>query len=141
MMASLPPPSELVIGLVGAVGADLELVVTDIALALGDYGYGHEEIRLSKLLSGLDWEEELPAEPLDEHIWTHMDAGNKLRFAWKRGDALALLALSEIAAIRGEKATKSFEDGTPECLERFAYILRSPMRSSCCGVSTAVGSY
>lgn len=113
------------IGLVGAVGADLELVVTDIALALDSYGYSFEEIRLSKLLSGLDWDEKLPSEPLDEHIWTHMEAGNKLRYIWNRGDALALLALSEMAAIRGEKGEGSFADGTPASLERCAFILRS----------------
>jgi cytidine deaminase len=124
-MTSPPPPSELVIGLVGAVGTDLDLVVTDIALALDDYGYSIEEIRLSGLLSGLDWDEHLQSELTDEHIWTHMDAGNKLRYVWKRGDALALLALSEVAAIRGEKAEGEIANGTPASLERCAFILRS----------------
>jgi deoxycytidylate deaminase len=120
-----PPSSELVIGLVGAVGTDLDLVSTDITLALDAYDYEVEEIRLSKLLSGLEWNEDLPSEPLDKHIWTHMDAGNKLRYIWNRGDALALLALSEIAAIRAEKGLGQFADGTPESLERCAFILRS----------------
>ncbi|HET7445819.1 MAG TPA: deaminase [Solirubrobacterales bacterium] len=124
-----PPSSELVIGLVGAVGTDLELVCTDISLALDAYDYDVEEIRLSRLLSGLDWgedlNEKLPSEPLDKHIWTHMDAGNALRYIWNRGDALALLALSEIAAIRADKGKGQFGDGTPESLERCAFILRS----------------
>ncbi len=124
-----PSSSELVIGLVGAVGTDLELVCTDISLALNAYDYDVEEIRLSRLLSGLDWgedlSEKLPGEPLDKHIWTHMDAGNALRYIWNRGDALALLALSEIAAIRADKEKGQFGDGTPKSLERCAFILRS----------------
>lgn len=117
-------PSELVIGLVGAVGTDLDLVATDIQLALNGYSYEAEEIRLSGLLGDLDWDERLPQKPLDRHIWEHMDAGNKLRLTWERGDALALLALTEIAAIREEKnAERSLELSRP--LDRFAFILRS----------------
>lgn len=124
-MTSTPPPNELVIGLVGAVGTDLDLVSTDIELALDAYGYEAQEIRLSRLLADLDWDEELPSEPLDRHIWTHMEAGNKLRLCWERGDALALLALTEIAAIREEKSDKEYQDGSVTSLGRFAFILRS----------------
>jgi cytidine deaminase len=124
-MTSTPPPSELVIGLVGAVGAELDLVATDIEIALNDYGYDAQEIRLSGLLADLDWDEELPTEPLDEHIWTHMEAGNRLRLCWERGDALALLALTEISAIREEKNQERYEDGSVKSLDRFAFILRS----------------
>jgi len=124
-MDPTPPPSEIVIGLVGAVGTDLDLVSTDIELALDAYGYEAQEIRLSQLLADLDWEENLPSEPLDEHIWTHMDAGNKLRLCWERGDALALLALTEIAAIREERSDEQYKDGAVRSLNRFAFILRS----------------
>lgn len=121
----MPQPSELVIGLVGAVGAELDLVSTDIEIALSDYGYDAQEIRLSRLLSDLAWDEELPAEPLDTHIWTHMEAGNRLRLCWQRSDALALLALTEISAIREERNQNRYRDGSVESLDRFAFILRS----------------
>ncbi|MDX6636338.1 MAG: hypothetical protein QOF06_2541 [Solirubrobacterales bacterium] len=124
-MNSMPQPSELVIGLVGAVGAELDLVSTDIEIALSDYGYDAQEIRLSRLLSDLAWDEELPAEPLDTHIWTHMEAGNRLRLCWQRSDALALLALTEISAIREERNQNRYRDGSVESLDRFAFILRS----------------
>lgn len=117
-------PSELVIGLVGAVGTDLDLVATDLQIALRAHDFDSEEVRLSALLADLQWTEDLPAEPLDRHIWTHMDAGNKLRLSWNRGEAMALLALTEIAAIREEKNAERSAAPT-ESLERFAYILRS----------------
>jgi len=54
-----------------------------------------------------------------------MDAGNRLRFCWQRGDALALLALTEISAIREEKTQDRYRDGSVKSLDRFAFILRS----------------
>ncbi|HET8863761.1 MAG TPA: hypothetical protein VFM94_10985, partial [Solirubrobacterales bacterium] len=112
--------------MVGAVGTDLDLVSADLTFALNEYGYKTHEIRLSELLGDLNWDEELPEKPLDEHIWTHMDAGNKLRFCWERGDAMALLAAAEIAAVRGENQTETYEeDDRPLPLDRFAFILRS----------------
>lgn len=124
-MTTTPTSNELVIGLVGAVGTDLDLVSADVGIALDAYGYEAQEIRLSKLLSDLDWEEDLPSQPLDKHIWTHMEAGNKLRFCWGRGDALALLALTEIAATREERTSEQYQDGSVQSLDRFAFILRS----------------
>jgi deoxycytidylate deaminase len=125
-MTDTPPPTELVIGLVGAVGTDLDMVSTDIELALDAYDYSAKEIRLSGLLAELSWDEELPSEPLDQHIWTHMDAGNRLRLCWQRGDAMALLALTEIAAVREELGSETYEDDArTKSLDRFAFILRS----------------
>ncbi|HKH65370.1 MAG TPA: deaminase [Solirubrobacterales bacterium] len=107
-------------------GTDLDMVSTDIELALDTYGYSAKEIRLSSLLAELNWDEQLPSEPLDQHIWTHMDAGNRLRFCWERGDAMALLALTEIAAVREELGSETYEgDARTKSLDRFAFILRS----------------
>jgi hypothetical protein len=71
-------------------------------------------VGLSELLSELDWSEPLVDKPLDEHIATHMDAGDKLRERWKRPDALAMQACQRIMALRDESG-----------LERCAYVLRS----------------
>ncbi len=54
-----------------------------------------------------------------------MEAGNRLRLCWERGDALALLALTEIAAIRAERTDERYEDDSVKSLDRFAFILRS----------------
>src|SRR3954463_15999946 len=88
---------EIFIGLVGAVGTDLGMVTEAISAALDEVAYRTEVIRLSALLNELDWDRDLPNKPLDEHISKHMDAGDELRETWDRGDALALIALSEIA--------------------------------------------
>jgi deoxycytidylate deaminase len=125
-MSDHPPPSELIVGLVGAVGTDLDGVSADLTFALTEYGYDTYEIRLSELLGDLNWNVELPEKPLDKHIWTHMDAGNRLRLCWERGDAMALLATAEIAAVRGENQSETYDqDDRPISLDRFAFILRS----------------
>jgi len=111
---------EIVFGLVGAVGTDLALVCESLQGALDDFAYSSEIIRLSDLLKELDWGLELPDRPLDEHIASHMDAGDELRETWARGDALALIALSDIQD-RRERRTGNPETPAPRC----AYILRS----------------
>jgi cytidine deaminase len=114
--------TEIVFGVVGAVGTDLEMVTTELKVALNDFNYETYEVRLSALLAELDWDAELPSQPSDAHIATHMDAGNRLRRTWGRGDALALLALAEIANVRAEK----HEDGDPHVpIDRQAFVLRS----------------
>jgi deoxycytidylate deaminase len=111
--------TELVIGLVGAVGTDLPRVYEEIALQLDHFGYKTTEVGLSSLLSELDWDEPLVEKPADQHIATHMDAGDRLRERWQRADALALLAVLKVIGLRDHLR----QDGEP--LERRAYVLRS----------------
>lgn len=106
--------TELVIALVGAVGTDLPAVIDEIGLALDEFGYETTTVGLSELLHELDWERELCDKPLDEHIATHMDGGDKLRELWERPDALAMLAAQRIMDLRDTSATA-----------RKAYVMRS----------------
>jgi len=53
--------TELVIGLVGAVGTDLRGVSDEIGLALDEFGYETTQIGLSNLLHELDWQVPLAA--------------------------------------------------------------------------------
>ena len=93
--------TELVFGLVGALGTDMDRVSEELHLALDQFGYRTAEIRLSKLLREVDWEERLDEDnKLDAYIAAHMDAGNRLRQEWDRPDALALLATAKIATAR-----------------------------------------
>lgn len=110
---------EFVIGLVGAVGTDLRMVTDSLKSALDDYAYVSRVVQLSDLLHEMDWSLE-PKEPIDRHISTHMDAGDKLREQWEGGDALALLCISEIRD-RREKETGDASRPIP----RTVYILRS----------------
>lgn len=93
--------TELVFGLVGALGTDMKRVSELLHLALEEMDYQAHEIRLSALLREIDWDEPLVEDAkLDSYIAAHMDAGDRLRADWKRADALALLATAEIVRER-----------------------------------------
>jgi deoxycytidylate deaminase len=111
--------TELIVGLVGAVGTDLPRVCKEIGLQLDRFGYKTTEVGLSALLHELEWDAALIDEPADEHIATHMDAGDQLRERWERADALALLAISKVIGLREQHREEA------ERLERRAYVLRS----------------
>jgi deoxycytidylate deaminase len=125
MCADLAPPAEgpqLVFGLAGAVGTDLNLVSKTLQASLEGVAYRTYEVGLSGLLDVLDWgsHENPPAiddSTIDLHIETRMEAGDRLREALGRGDAMALLAISKIALEMRDDET------VPE--PRSAYILRS----------------
>lgn len=107
-----PPPDEIIIALAGAVGTELAQASLELKLALEPYGIETRELSLSEMLKSLPQNHDLPGSPYDERVWSFMDAGNKLREDWERGDALGLLAVREIQATRSPKA-------------RVAYVLRS----------------
>lgn len=113
-MPTRTPPNgpELVFGLVGGVGLDMNMVAEHLQRALREVSYTSEVIRLSELLHRIDWEQDLLDEsqaPRDEYILRHQDRGNELRQKTRRSDALALLAVSAIRVIRaeGDISTKS----------------------------------
>ena len=85
---------ELVIGLVGPVGTDLQLVTNVIRSELDKVNYSTETIRISSLLAHIDeLKRHLKTEPEDERYETHMTAGTNFRERLERGDALALLGI------------------------------------------------
>lgn len=116
---------ELVFGLVGAVGTDLYQVGEVLAEQLSRVGYRAHTIRLSRLISqvprfaslaDLDFPSDF------EKIREHMKAGSELRALAGRGDALALLSLIQIRALRQQ------DHGVREVPppgSRTAYILKS----------------
>lgn len=120
--------TELVIGLVAAVGTDIETVSDLLASELGDYDYTSETLRLSDYLADLEGVEDFRKLPFDERLWEGMTAGDGLRREWSRGDALALWAISDIVATRDAQSKGDIDDGSkqyPAELHRHAYILRS----------------
>lgn len=111
--------TELVFGLVGALGTDIERVSELLHLALEQMAYTTREIHLSSLLREIEWDEPLNEKAkLDVYISTHMDAGDRLRREWERPDALALLASAKILAQREALAAAG------ESLTRCAWVLR-----------------
>lgn len=114
-------PHELVIGIVGAIGTDLQMVCDLLVESLRHVHYQSVVIRLAELLTDKDLKNILG--DLDYKSESHrykvlMDAGNKLRERTERGDALALLSIAAIKEFR-EK------NGNGAVIPRQAYLLRS----------------
>jgi len=118
--------SELFIALVAAVGTDVGLVADQVATQLDVYGYESELLRLSDYLAE-QADPTFRGKPLDEEVWEAMTAGDELRNAWERSDALALHAISDIVATREQVADAPDDDSGsfPPNLTRHAFILRS----------------
>src|SRR5947209_8174725 len=95
-----PASPELVFGLVGALGCDLENVGQRLSVALESIGYKSSEVRVSELIHEFDvWTKPI-INGLDEHVEQHQRAGNEVRKTIKRGDALGLAAIVKIRKIR-----------------------------------------
>jgi len=113
---------ELFLGLVGAVGTDLQYVDELVAKELRGVGYTDKRVRLSELLLDCYVNRELRGDvngPEDTRIDNLMQAGDRLRVAAARGDAVALLAISKIRQIREEAGSSG------KSLSRHAFLLRS----------------
>jgi cytidine deaminase len=128
------PQTELIIGLVAAVGIDLVDVVTKLRSVLSGFAYRCHDIHLTDQLTDLDWNVRLRKEPVDERIWSYMTAGDKLRARWARDDAFGLLAINAITLRRREESQNTrcqrAADGDLDVpLDRHAYIVRSLKRS------------
>jgi cytidine deaminase len=118
----------LFIGLVAAVGTDVGLVADVLATELSRYEFSSDILRLSDYLAELDEVDDFRELPFDEMIWEAMTAGDRLRENWERNDALALWAISDIAAIREEESEGQIRVGDEDevaGLRRHAFILRS----------------
>ncbi|MFP4173034.1 MAG: hypothetical protein ACLFV4_09000, partial [Candidatus Hydrogenedentota bacterium] len=94
------PGSELVIGLVGAVGADLTVVEEHLQDCLEKYGYSVEGLRVSDLLEDIVDVPDYDVENEYARINTLMTAGNEARRASNENAILALRAVYEIASWR-----------------------------------------
>jgi hypothetical protein len=88
-----PDKPEIFIGLVGAVGTELERVGSIISQSLEKFGYSTSSIRLASLLRALPRYKKLPTRNIDEYIDSHMTAGDDFRHLCNRADAVALLGV------------------------------------------------
>lgn len=116
---------ELVFGLVGPLGTDLELVGSRLRDALAQVRYRSEEFRLSHFMREIKAEpwSRLKDGPADEVIKTHIEAGNALRRKLQRNDAMAMLG---VGALREYRLDQTGETTKP--ITAFAAILRSLKR-------------
>ncbi|HBE9180351.1 TPA: dCMP deaminase family protein [Serratia fonticola] len=111
--------SELVIGLVGAVGTNLDLLKVSITEMLKAYSYDVEEIRISKDI--IKQFRPIP-ESTDNYTTADelMSAGNYLRRK-SRNNAILSMAVSALISSSREKD----ENQTPKPKSRKAYIIQS----------------
>lgn len=120
------PESELVIGLVAPTGTDTGRIIEILKNRLTRYGYKWDVKKLSALL-----EKVLPKEsPIDKstpfnRIWGLMEAGDAFREKIGRGDALALMAVSQIFQARKTDEESKCEEKPRISRPSTAYILNS----------------
>lgn len=118
MVTSFP---QLIFGLIGAIGTDLNQVQDELMKSLRAVGYVPVPIKLSDLMRELNspWSE-IPSREDPEYYEKAMDAGNRLREELEDCAAMANLAIASMRR-RRDKAGK---DAPP----RVAYILNSLKR-------------
>ena len=114
--------SEIIIGVVGAVGTNLSLVCEVIAEELSYLKYESCTIKLSDILREIPKYKSRCKKNIseDERIENLMGAGDELRKSANAGEALALLGISAIREFRKEKCGNE-EKPVP----RQAYIFQS----------------
>lgn len=90
------PRPEIVFGLVGAIGTDLDLLEHELRTALSSVSYVSSSIRVSEILSE-EYERMHPEEEVTgSRLGTFMDRGDALRIAVDHGAAAAALAVARI---------------------------------------------
>lgn len=116
---------EIVIGLVGAIGTDLDSVCDSIDAVLKELAYSPLHIRLSHLLEKAP----LPDPPRFDQTYheemadAYMKAGNLWRKKVDRGDAMVLLAIAELRELR--EGINPPEKGISPPAYSHAFVLRS----------------
>jgi len=122
------PDSELVFGLVYAVGTNDKLISDTLQYHIKKFQYKPNIIRLSDylkvLITKLNLNIKLDDSSEYARIKSHMDAGDAARDKCKRADLLALRACGEIASERSE----STDSKLPEPCPKTAHILFSLKR-------------
>lgn len=142
--STAPSDTELVIGLVGALGSDLHGVANTLRAKLTDvFDYESKIVGVSGLLmKSLDWDRDLEPDEEDRRIQVNMDAGRDLNEAWhrtwRRNDALARLSILEVADERERTNIARGHEDPQRPLDRFAFILRSFKRPDEIGLLRAV---
>jgi hypothetical protein len=128
-----PPDDELIVGIVAALGINLEEVTAELRAVLSEFGYRSHDLHLTDAFKDFRWSPPLIETPFDERVWSYMDAGDTLCRKWKRkdtsgtkiigNDAMAMLAVLQIGVAR-EDVTHN-----PDLpAARTAYVVRSLKR-------------
>lgn len=116
------PCPELVIGIIAPAGAKKDVLIDLLANELKEYQYKTEHIKISSLITLLTKHSHLKSSSKQEPERTIdlMDAGDDIRKSSALGDALAILAISEIKNRRESRNLNSQEK-----FQKNAYLLDS----------------
>ncbi len=112
---------ELVFGLIGPIGTDLDSVCRALEQSVSVAGYDTHQIRLSAEIENFYNKKHNGMSEADR-IGSLMDLGNELRVKSGTAAAAAVLAILKIFELRNSEKPKTHEDGMPRGQ---AYILRS----------------
>jgi hypothetical protein len=113
--------SELVVGMVCAVGTDYEPIRLSLQKILAKYSYSSRVIKISDLITRFS-ETQLPDSPEPLRISSRMTAGNDLCRKTARKDVWALAAIAEINSQRPRDSSGS------NAQPRVAHVLLSLKR-------------
>ena len=112
---------ELFIGMVGAIGTDVDLVTKILEDSLAEVGYGFHQSHIIELIHEIEKWKDLPHSPLEDRYTRHMDAGDEFRCLLGDG-SLAILAVTDVRKTR-EDHGEAGEKDVP--LSRYAYVFRA----------------
>jgi len=111
---------EIVVGLVGAVGADLDAIISVLRKALSAVDYQGIEVNVLDVIVSTGRWALTPTHAADAEMAEKMNLGNRCREELGRKDALALFAIADIQEQRQKGA------GSPATpLPRTAFLVRS----------------
>jgi cytidine deaminase len=111
---------ELVFGLVGAIGTELEMVQRAMQTSLSNVGYDVVEVKISDLMR--EWTD-MPERNDPDYYDKAMTAGNLIRENLKRPDAMAGLAIGFIQKFRELRLSEPIPN------EKRAYVITSLKRA------------
>ncbi|MER8465190.1 anti-phage dCTP deaminase [Mesorhizobium sp. M1396] len=124
---------ELVFGLVGPIGVNMDIVERKLADALTSVGYLSERLRLTELMKGIEIEGLDVEDSQDPYVRykSRIDFANAVRKKCENDAALAALAIAEIRTRRAKYSVGNRDDVEPEDIpvEKTAYILRQLKRA------------
>lgn len=112
--------AELVIGLVGRLGADMPIVIKRIKDTLHSLHYAHHHIKLTDFVKDPKFGFELVEAPVEKRYESYIGACNDVRKHTGRDDFFVSYAIERIRAIRREK---NEESNAALPIRRTAYII------------------
>jgi deoxycytidylate deaminase len=123
IFAPIVPFPELVFGLAGPIGVDLEYIQQAIEDSLKSFGYIYKLVRVTDLMRDLKSTVDIDESSVLNSYNSRIDYANGLRERYRAKDLLAALAISAIRRIRGE-AKESKPRKPVTAVPATAYVIR-----------------